>query len=80
MLNNKLQVGSWSNLPHYSVNGTAVELYVWINEDNHGRRSRWIRGREAFDLWHCFNKLQAKKDRAGFISLIKEVEFKYKAK
>lgn len=75
-MSDKLQVGSWDKLPHYSIGGDKVALYVWINEDGRGSNTEWIRGREAFELWSRFDKL-AKKDKKGFVSLAKETMLKY---
>lgn len=65
-----MQVGNWNKLPHYSVCGDATCLYVWINEDGRGSNTEWIKGREAFDLWHKFAKLE-KSDKKGFVALAK---------
>ena len=65
-------VGSWDNLPHYSVIGTASCFYVWINEDGHGKASHWLKGKHNFRLFHDLKKLSAK-DKKAFCAKVKEV-------
>ena len=65
----KLEVGAWNKLPHYAVIGEPVEFYVWVNEDDRGLASNWIKGREAFDLYF---KLKSS-NKSEFIKLIKKI-------
>lgn len=71
-----MEVGRWNKLPHYAVHGTKTDFYVWINEDGKGSGSKWIKGREAFDLWGKFSKLSTK-DKNGFIALVKSTHVKH---
>lgn len=72
IVSDKLELGSWKKLPHYSVIGNETSMYVWINEDGRGSNTKWIKGKEAFDLWHRLSKLR-KKDKKAFILLCKEI-------
>ena len=72
-MRNKMSVGEWNKLPHYSVIGDATKFYVWINTDNQDCRnsaSEWITGMVAFrayaKLVHFY-----KKDKKDFIELVK---------
>ena len=67
--------GSHKSLPHYSVHGIPTEFYVWVNEDGYGSASKWIKGHDAFIIWHDLSKI--KKDDE-FIEMIKIVHEKYK--
>ena len=78
LIKNIMRVGECGKLPYYSVCGNATCMYVWINENGIGSNTEWIKGHEAFDLWHKFSKME-KKDKEGFISLAKRV-FKQHAK
>ncbi len=64
-----MEHGTHNKLPHYSVVGSSVNFYVWVNEDGRGSSSTWIKGRA--DLWHKLQRLY-KKDRKAFIIFLKE--------
>jgi hypothetical protein len=51
----KLEVGAWNKLPHYSVQGSPQNFYVWVNEDGKGSNTSWFKGAEAFSV---YNKLR----------------------
>ena len=73
----RLAVGAYNKLPHYAVIGTAVEFYIWQNEDGSGSASNWIKGAKAFELWHKLNKY-IKKDKTKFVSHVKELHTEYR--
>tara|TARA_R110000851_G_scaffold72413_4_gene160449 strand:- start:946 stop:1203 length:258 start_codon:yes stop_codon:yes gene_type:complete len=70
----KMEIGSYKDLPHYSVVGDKTSMYLWINEDGDwdgiGESSRWIKGRLAFQLWAALEQA-FKKDKPSFIRLVK---------
>ena len=68
---NRMEIGTFSKLPHYSVVGDKTRLYIWVDEDGRGSNSKWITGYIAFQLW---NELKAKfkKDKLGFVELLKK--------
>ena len=65
-----MEVGKYNKLPHYNIVGEPTSFYVWVNEDNHGASSKWIKGRPAFKI---YNKLALlfKNDKPEFIKLLK---------
>lgn len=56
----ELSVGSYKNLPHYSVIGSASNFYYWINEDGLGKYSSWFKGKEAFKQYQKLTQLHTK--------------------
>ena len=65
-----MEIGKWNKLPHYSVTGSKVCMYLWSCEIDDGVASVRITGRAAFKLW---NELQSKflKDKKSFVRLLK---------
>jgi hypothetical protein len=70
----KMEVGALNKLPHYSVIGTRVDFYVWVNEDGKGLASKRIKGNYAFTLFNELTNL-FKKDKNQFIQRIKQEYF-----
>ena len=74
-----LSVGSWDNLPHYSVVGVPTSFYVWINLDNQTSHdpeqgaSAWVKGRVAFDAHANLKRLSRKGKVDEFIKVVKEL-------
>lgn len=68
--NTLLSAGSPLKLPYYSVIGTRQSFYLWhqADKDDRGNHTKWIVGKEAFDLLSKLRTLRAK-DRDGFIEL-----------
>ena len=72
-----LEIGRPNKLPHYSVIGEITSFYIWVNEDGKGSASEWVKGSDAFDLYHRLAKLR-NKDKKEFICLAKEVHLNNK--
>ena len=68
----RLSIGTYKKLPHYSVIGERVDFYVWVNKDARGSSSKWIKGKEAFDLWAKLHILH-KKGKGEFVQLVKKI-------
>jgi len=70
MAKHQMEVGAWNKLPHYAVVGDPQRFYVWVNESGHGRSSKWICGKQAFDL---YSELRAIKDKKKLADKIREI-------
>lgn len=66
-----LSVGSYSKPPHFSVVGHPTYFYLWVNTDGRGQSSAWLKGASAFSEYNKLKNLLDKKDRDGFVSLVK---------
>lgn len=71
-----LEVGTYKSPSHYAVIGRPTDFYIWIRETgDHGSASKWIIGKEAFEIYNCFKGFA--KDKKGFIELAKATHKKY---
>jgi hypothetical protein len=61
-----IEIGKWNKLPHYMVVGQPQAFYIWINEDDHGSNTSWIKGN--LPLYH---KIKNTKGREATIALLK---------
>lgn len=69
--NTLLEIGSWNNLPHYSVIGNSCSFYLWKNEDKHGANTNWITGRAATEILSKLRNLRVK-GKSDFIDAFKQ--------
>jgi len=76
--NKSMSIGAYNHFPHYHVSGGPVDFYVYIAESEHkSSSSKWITGKKAFALLLRLRHLY-KKDRKGFIDLVRELHEKYR--
>jgi len=71
-----LEVGTYKSTTHYAVIGRTTDFYIWIREPGErGSHSKWIVGKEAFELYHRFKGLA--KDKEKFIELARATHKKH---
>lgn len=64
------EVGAWNKLPHYAIVGQPQDFYVWVNDGGTCCSSNWIKGNEAFRLYHELTRI---KDKDEFVKRIKVI-------
>lgn len=47
--NELMALGTYKDVPHYSVIGDMCSFYLWRNTDGRGAASNWLKGRAAND-------------------------------
>lgn len=76
-----IEVGSYKKFPHIAMVGTPQSFYLWVDEDGTQGvftcASEWIKGREAFKLYHKLRILYHK-DKKQFCEEVRVLHEQYK--